>query len=178
MCHHLLAADHTLFFFFLKIYLFITCKYTVAGFRHTRRGRQISLQMVVSHHVVAGIWTQDLWRSSQCSYPLSHLASPSCAFFRAQVWWGLLLEAMGSSHLHWNRSAMLLLKSQVCPMDCCLLTSLGSLKERNDFFFFLSPGPYKLTSTQKGPSKFITARSCQNPVMWRLFLNSNSDYFV
>jgi hypothetical protein len=35
--------------------LFIINKYTVAVFRHTRRGRQISLQMVVSHHVVAGI---------------------------------------------------------------------------------------------------------------------------
>jgi hypothetical protein len=35
--------------------LFIICKYTVAVFRHTRRGRQISLRMVVSHHVVAGI---------------------------------------------------------------------------------------------------------------------------
>jgi hypothetical protein len=42
-------------FLFLKIYLFIICKYTVAVFRHTRRGSQISLQMVVSHHVVAGI---------------------------------------------------------------------------------------------------------------------------
>jgi hypothetical protein len=41
--------------FFLKIYLFIICKYTVAVFRHSRRGRQILLQMVVSHHVVAGI---------------------------------------------------------------------------------------------------------------------------
>jgi hypothetical protein len=30
-------------------------KYTVADFRRTRRGCQISLQMVVSHHVVAGI---------------------------------------------------------------------------------------------------------------------------
>jgi hypothetical protein len=41
---------------FKKIYLFIIiCKYTVAAFRHTRRGCQISLQMVVSHHVVAGI---------------------------------------------------------------------------------------------------------------------------
>jgi len=39
---------------FLKIYLFIIYKYTVAVFRHTRRGHQISLQMVVSHHVVAG----------------------------------------------------------------------------------------------------------------------------
>jgi hypothetical protein len=27
----------------------------IAVFRHTRRGRQISLWMVVSHHVVAGI---------------------------------------------------------------------------------------------------------------------------
>jgi hypothetical protein len=43
-------------FFFLKIYLFIIiCKYTVADFRLTRRGHQISLRMVVSQHVVAGI---------------------------------------------------------------------------------------------------------------------------
>jgi hypothetical protein len=43
-------------FLFFKIYLFIICKYTVAVFRHSRRGRQISLlQMAVSHHVVAGI---------------------------------------------------------------------------------------------------------------------------
>jgi hypothetical protein len=40
--------------FFFKD-LFIICKYTVAVFRHTRRGHPISLQMVVSHHVVAGI---------------------------------------------------------------------------------------------------------------------------
>jgi hypothetical protein len=43
------------FLFFLILDLFIYYKYTVAVFRHTRRGRQISLQMVVSHHVVAGI---------------------------------------------------------------------------------------------------------------------------
>jgi hypothetical protein len=30
-----------------------TNEYTVAVFRHTRRGHQIPLQMVVSHHVVA-----------------------------------------------------------------------------------------------------------------------------
>jgi hypothetical protein len=36
-------------------YLFIICKYTVAVLRHSRRGRQILLRMVVSHHVVAGI---------------------------------------------------------------------------------------------------------------------------
>jgi hypothetical protein len=39
-----------LFFFF-----FFLSKYTVAVFRHSRRGSQISLRMVVSHHVVAGI---------------------------------------------------------------------------------------------------------------------------
>jgi hypothetical protein len=49
--------------FFLKIYLFITCKYTVAVFRHSRRRSQISLQMVVSHHVV------DLRKSSRVLLP-------------------------------------------------------------------------------------------------------------
>jgi hypothetical protein len=33
--------------------LFYAYEYTVAVFRHTRRGHQIPLQMVVSHHVVA-----------------------------------------------------------------------------------------------------------------------------
>ena len=36
------------------IYLFYVYEYTVAVFRHTRRGHRIPLQMVVSHHVVAG----------------------------------------------------------------------------------------------------------------------------
>jgi hypothetical protein len=40
--------------FFSKI-IYIIWKYTVAVFRHTRRGCQISLWMVVSHHVVVGI---------------------------------------------------------------------------------------------------------------------------
>jgi hypothetical protein len=35
-------------------YLFYICEYTVDIFRHTRRGHQIPLQIVVSHHVVAG----------------------------------------------------------------------------------------------------------------------------
>ena len=47
------ACMHACIFF--KIYLFIICKYTVAVFRHSRRGNQILLHMVVSHHVVAGI---------------------------------------------------------------------------------------------------------------------------
>ena len=63
------------FFYWLFIYSFIykdlliiiIWNHTVAVFRHTRRGHQISLQMVVRHHVVAGIWTQDLWKSSLCS---------------------------------------------------------------------------------------------------------------
>jgi hypothetical protein len=50
----ILSSKNTLGFF-LKIYLFIICKYTVAVFRHSRRGHQISLWMVLSHHVVAGI---------------------------------------------------------------------------------------------------------------------------
>jgi hypothetical protein len=41
--------------FFLNIYLFYAYEYTVAVFRHTRRGHSIPLQTVVSHRVVAGI---------------------------------------------------------------------------------------------------------------------------
>jgi hypothetical protein len=55
-------------FFQRFIQLFYSYVYTVAVFRHTRRGHQIPLQMVVSHHVVAGIFTQDLWKSSQCFF--------------------------------------------------------------------------------------------------------------
>jgi hypothetical protein len=44
-----ISSDFMYFFLLLKIYLFIICKYTVAVFRHSRRGSQISLRMVVSH---------------------------------------------------------------------------------------------------------------------------------
>jgi hypothetical protein len=43
-----------LFFFFLDLFIIIN-KCTVAVFRRTRRGHQISLWMVVSHYVVAEI---------------------------------------------------------------------------------------------------------------------------
>ena len=46
---------------------FYVCEYTVPLFRHTRRGHRIPLQMAVSHHVGARNWTQDLWKSNQCS---------------------------------------------------------------------------------------------------------------
>ena len=44
------------FFFFLDlfIYLFYAYEYIIAIFRYIRKEHQIPLQMVVSHHVVAG----------------------------------------------------------------------------------------------------------------------------
>jgi hypothetical protein len=72
---------HWFFFFFFqkqfflnKIYVFYLEEYAVAVFRHTRRVHQIPLQMVVSHHVVAGNWIQDLWKSKQ---PVLLTAEPS-----------------------------------------------------------------------------------------------------
>jgi hypothetical protein len=50
---HFLVEFFFLDLFIIYRYMYI-CKYTVAVFRHSRRGSQISLQMVVSHHVVAG----------------------------------------------------------------------------------------------------------------------------
>jgi hypothetical protein len=69
-----------LFVFCLFIYLFITCKYTVAVFRHFRRGSQISLRVVVSHHVVAGIWTSNLQKSSLVLLPTEPSHQPSNCF--------------------------------------------------------------------------------------------------
>jgi len=40
--------------FFKDLFIYYICKYTVAVFRHPRRGHRTPLQMVVSHHVVAG----------------------------------------------------------------------------------------------------------------------------
>jgi hypothetical protein len=44
----------TMIIIFLKIYLFYVYEYTVAVSRHSRSWHQIPLQMVVSHHMVAG----------------------------------------------------------------------------------------------------------------------------
>jgi hypothetical protein len=62
--------------FSLKKDLFIICKYTVAVFRHSRRGSQILLEMVVSHYVVAGIWTSDLRKSSRVLLPTEPFHQP------------------------------------------------------------------------------------------------------
>jgi hypothetical protein len=37
---------------YMEIYLFHVCEYTIAVIRHSRRGHDTPLQMVVSHHVV------------------------------------------------------------------------------------------------------------------------------
>jgi hypothetical protein len=83
------------FFFFFKIYLFIICKYTVAVLRHSRRGSQISLRMVVSHHVVAGIWTPDLWKSSRVLLPTEPSHQPKCLLFN-RTFSGLHLKVANS----------------------------------------------------------------------------------
>jgi hypothetical protein len=87
------------FFFFLKSNSFffkdlfiITCKYTVAVFRHSRRGSQISLQRVVSHHVVAGIWTPDLQKSSQVLLPTEPSHQPPYYYFLNCSLWHHLLQ--------------------------------------------------------------------------------------
>jgi hypothetical protein len=77
----LVTEEIILFYFFLKIYLFIICKYTVAVFRHTRRGSHILLWMVVSHHVVAGIRTLDLQKSSRVLLPTEPSHQPKKLFY-------------------------------------------------------------------------------------------------
>jgi hypothetical protein len=54
--------------------------------------------MVVSHHVVAGIWTQDLRKSSQFSYLMSHLSSPHILILGRKFW---LRKKLNQSQSPW-----------------------------------------------------------------------------
>jgi hypothetical protein len=65
------------FFFFgnsMSTFYFVFCIFKEIYFIYTstpqlfpKTPEEIPLQMVVSHYVVAGNWTQDLWESRQCS---------------------------------------------------------------------------------------------------------------
>jgi hypothetical protein len=52
MCHFSSPSSLPFYFFLIKDLFIIIRKYTVAVFICTRRGHQISLWVVVSHHVV------------------------------------------------------------------------------------------------------------------------------
>ena len=56
----------------MDIYVY---EYTVVVFRHTRRGCQISLYMVVNHHVYTGCWELNSGALEEASAP-NHLSSP------------------------------------------------------------------------------------------------------
>ena len=58
------------------ICLFYVYEYTIDVFKHTRRRHQMPLHLVLSQYVIAGNWTQELWKNSQCYKTLSHLSSP------------------------------------------------------------------------------------------------------
>ena len=112
--------------FFKKNDLFIIIhKYTVAVFRRTKRGRQISLRVVLSHHVIAGIWTQDLRKSSHCSYPLSHLASPWDKFLS----WGQFHSTI------FSRSCQTLLQEAGAVLCMSVYEAVPSSSYLQDIYF-------------------------------------------
>ena len=104
------------FLFFKDLFIFIS-KYTVAVFRCTRRGRQISLRIVVSHHVVAGVWTRTFRRAVEPSlHPSFHFL---ISYFLFSLLFGclfvfegiiLLLVRFG---LHWS--------DPVSPCPCIII---------------------------------------------------------
>jgi hypothetical protein len=83
--HYHPASWFFFFFFFFKIYLFILCKYTVAVFRHSRRGSQISYGWLWATMWLLGFELLTFGRAVGCSYPLSHLTSP-LILFKDNIW--------------------------------------------------------------------------------------------
>lgn len=53
---------------------------------------ELELEVVPGHYVGAGNWTQVPWKSSQCSWPPSHLFSPSTLFLRQDLWLKLVTQ--------------------------------------------------------------------------------------
>jgi hypothetical protein len=64
VCYHAQFKKH---FFKRNIFISFTWVLYLHVHLHTRRGHWIPLQMVVSHDVIVGNWTQDLWKATQCS---------------------------------------------------------------------------------------------------------------
>lgn len=60
-------------FFFCFLFLFLFCMYVCMRVSDHLAPQ---LQTFVNCHVDSGNWTRDLQKSSQCSWPLSHLSSP------------------------------------------------------------------------------------------------------
>ena len=72
---------------YMRTYIHIFYAYKYDIFMHTRKGYQIPLQMVVSHHVVAGIELrtspleeQSVLLTTEPSLQLSHRSSPKVTF--------------------------------------------------------------------------------------------------
>jgi hypothetical protein len=123
ICHITVGS---FFFFFFKIYL-LYVKYTVAVFRRTRRGHRISLRVVVSHHVVAGIWTSDLRKSSRVLLPTEPSHQPPVGSFLRHYFWTCLSSFREVSvHLTWGRT----------PSPSRLITVVGSVILNLDWIFF------------------------------------------
>jgi hypothetical protein len=67
-------------FFFFKIYLFIICKYTVAVFRHSRKGVRSCYRWLWATMWLLGFELWTFGRAVGCPYPLSHLTSPQSPY--------------------------------------------------------------------------------------------------
>jgi hypothetical protein len=95
--------NNSLCFCFCYKDLFIVISKYCSCLRHTRRGHQISLQMVVRHHVVAGIWTQDLRRAVLTAEPSLQPWNSLCNLARPQTCF--CIPSTGIKRLHHHHPA-------------------------------------------------------------------------
>ena len=70
--------------------------------------------MVVSHHVVAGNWTQDFWKNSQCSYPSEPSLQPYKVHFYKNI---LSLYSWGRGSLIYGVSSRTARATQRNPVS-------------------------------------------------------------
>ena len=71
---------------FKDVFIYFVWEFYLYVHLSARRGHQIPLEMVeIPLEMVAGNWTQDLWKSRQWSWLLSHLSSPRLCLLYSQM---------------------------------------------------------------------------------------------
>ena len=82
---HVLEGKISTYFFILCVWVCqhvcLHTTYIPDDFRNQKRASDPLEQRVVSHWKGTGNWTLILWKSSQCSKPLSYLSNPTFYFF-------------------------------------------------------------------------------------------------
>jgi hypothetical protein len=112
--------------------------------------------VVVSHHVVAEIWTQNLWKSSWCSYPRTHLSSLAFSFLKPLLGCFLQLSPFMLMYSRSLPSTLMVLPNTILWLITILELARSMLMENDDQYLLITSPHSTFNMKQKTDSSFRT----------------------